>query len=61
MKKGDKVNIRNRTMGGKLVDEGKAELLEKLHNNLTDEFNREYWKVRFIDDDYICDRWVEQQ
>ena len=54
-KKGDIVEIENRTMGGKLVNEGKAELIKFISKH----GEQESWKVRFLDDGMVCYRLLK--
>jgi hypothetical protein len=56
MKKGDVKTIANMTMGGEVISEGKAILVKKL---MPKRGNHEYWTVRFIKDNTLCDRWVK--
>jgi len=37
--------------------EGKARLIEKLGKTR----GREYWRVRFLSDYFVADRWIEKE
>jgi hypothetical protein len=57
MKKGDIVEIKNITLSGKTIVEGKAELLEPMTPSGMS--NGQLWKVRFEGETETFMRWVK--
>lgn len=54
MKKDQIVTIYNSKLNGKMIVEGKAKLIKK-HENYNDP---ERWTIKFIDDNFLCDRFI---
>ena len=55
MKKGDKVKIYEDPITEKKL-EGEAVLIKQLHGPREDGQN--YWKVKFLSDGFVCDRFI---
>jgi len=55
VKKNDIVEIVG-TCNGAKINEGKAELIARI--GIDDVTGKEFWKVRFIQDGFVANRWV---
>jgi len=56
MKKGEVREIKNCTMSGKPIIEGKATLVRKIG----EQWDREQWMVRFPGESQLYPRWIEK-
>jgi len=54
MDKNDIIMIKGLTMAGEWLDEGKAKLIKCIRKD----HHGQWWKVKFLDDGFICDRRV---
>ena len=59
MEKNQIAMIKNLDSNGRPVNEGKARLVERL--GVDEDHRQERWKVEFLSDGFVCDRWVSQE